>query len=309
MLGWSTIHTLVASLPTTTFLGLGIVAVLIDDLVVGQPGPDADHPQHPGISRVEQRDRLQDALPGRMGECCRVRRIVRARLRRCLPRFVAAGGGLAEVQVEYWRRGPYQGDAALGRRPERRRIPGRLVGAEIDQGAGHTRGRRLPGVGVVVGDGHGAGGAHGGRNAHPQAVVARQPPVESQPVGLQGEARHGGQLAGQPVHIGRMTRAARSSRYATARSADRACYRLFGGGLVGGDTPPATRFRWPPDRYPLTMSALAAWQSGNGAMQARPTRLHGLIQCAVGVEPEECVHIFGRHGGAHLSPCWLWNVP
>jgi hypothetical protein len=47
-----------------------------------------------------------------------------------------------------------------------------------------------------------------------------------------------------------------SGRYATARSANRACHGLFGG-VHEGHAPAAPRFRWLPNRYPLTAPALA----------------------------------------------------
>ncbi len=143
-----------------------------------------------------------------MGQRRRVGRVVRGGQSRGLPRLVAARGRLAQVQVEDRRRGPHQRDRALGRSPEGWGAGGH-VGTEIDQLAGHSAGRRLAGVRVVVGQRDRTRLADGRGDAHPQREVAGQPPVEGEPVGLHAEAGYPGQLGGEPVHVGDMTGTAR----------------------------------------------------------------------------------------------------
>ena len=191
-------------------IGSGERVVLVDDLVVGHPRPGDDHAEHSGVLRVEQRNRLEYALPGRIRQCGSVRHVIGGRLDGDLARHVTAGCRLSQIQREHWRRGPDQGDPASGRCPERLGVAaGERVKAEIDQAAGHAAGRRLPGVGIVIGQRDRARPAHGRGDADRQGEVAGQPAVEGQPVGPHPEAGHRGQLPGKPVHIGRMTAAAR----------------------------------------------------------------------------------------------------
>ena len=75
--------------------------------------------------------------------------------------------------------------------------------------AGHAAGRRLPGVGIVIGHRDRARPARGRGDADRQGELAGQPAAEGQPVGPHLEAGHRRQLPGKPVHIGRMTAAAR----------------------------------------------------------------------------------------------------
>ena len=195
-------------------IGRGERVVLVDDLIVGQPGPGDDHAEHPGVLRVEQRNRLEYALEDRIRQRGSVRRVIDGRQGGDLARHVAAGRRLGQIQRELWRHGPDHGDPAPGRRPERLgvaaddRVAGR-VQAEIDQAAGHAAGRRLPGVGIVIGQRDRARPARGRGDADRQGELAGQPAAEGQPVGLHPEAGHRRQLPGQPVHIGRMTAAAR----------------------------------------------------------------------------------------------------
>src|SRR5450755_3611658 len=80
---------------------------------------------------------------------------------------------LAQVQVEYRRRGPHQRDRASGRCPEGCGIAaGWRVAAEVDQVAGQAAGRRLAGVGVVVGQRNRTRPADGRGDAHPEGEVA-----------------------------------------------------------------------------------------------------------------------------------------
>ena len=149
---------------------------------------------------------------------CPARRDAAApRRRRCNPGqpvrrlagLVAAGGGLPGIQGEHWRCGADQGDGALGGRPERRGVAGARgtgyggrVGAEVGQLGGDAVRRRLPRIGIVVGKRDRAGGSDGRGDAYLQRVVACQPAVEGQPVGLHGETGDGGELAGEPVNVG-----------------------------------------------------------------------------------------------------------
>ncbi len=144
-----------------------------------------------------------------MGQRGSIGRVIRSGLSGSLARLVAARGRLAQVQVEYGRRGPHQRDRALGRGPERCGVAaGGRVGAEVNQFAGHAAGRRLPGVGVVVGQRNRTGPADGRGDAHPQGEVAGQPAVEGEPVGPHAEAGYRGELPGEPVHVGHVTGAA-----------------------------------------------------------------------------------------------------
>src|SRR5271165_2226902 len=94
--------------------------VLVDDLLIGQTRPDADDPAHPGGARVEQRNRGEYALPGRMRQRRAVGGVVGGGLRGRLAGLVAAGGGLPGSQGGHRRGGPDHGDGTGGRQPERR---------------------------------------------------------------------------------------------------------------------------------------------------------------------------------------------
>ena len=184
--------------------------VLVDHLVVGQPGPGHDHAEHPGVPRVEQRNRVEYALPDGMGQRGSVGRVVHGGLSGGLARLVAADRRLARIQREHRRRGPHQRDPAPGRCPERLgEAAGGQVDAKVDEVTGHPVGWRLPGVGVVVGQRDRARPAHGRGNAHRQGEVAGQPAVEGEPVGPHAEPGDRGELPGEPVHIGHVTAAAR----------------------------------------------------------------------------------------------------
>ena len=189
--------------------------VLVDDLVVRQAGPGDDDPEHTGVARVEQRNRIEDALPGRMRQRRGVGGVVRGRLHGGLAGLVAAGGGLPGIEGEHRQSGADQGDGAAGGRPERRGVPGARgsgnggrVDAQVDQLGGDAVRRRLPRIGIVVGERDRAGGADSRGDAYLQRVVACQPAVEGQPVGLHGETGDGGELAGEPVHVGGVAGAA-----------------------------------------------------------------------------------------------------
>ena len=183
--------------------------VLVDDLLIGQARPGADNPQHTRVARVQQRDGREDALPGGMRQRRGVGGVICGGLRGALAGLVAAGGGLPGIQGEHRRGGPDQGDGVLGGRPERRGIPRacgsgcwRRVGAEVGQLGGDAVRRRLPRIGIVVGERDRAGGADGRGDAYLQRVIACQPAVEGQPVSLHGETGDAGELAGEPVHVG-----------------------------------------------------------------------------------------------------------
>ena len=84
------------------------------------------------------------------------------------------------------------------------------VQAEVDELGGHAVTRRLPGVGIVIGERDRAGAAHGRGNAAPVKAKSRA----SQRLNVNRSVRTvkpgtRGQLMGQPVHVGGVTTAAR----------------------------------------------------------------------------------------------------
>jgi hypothetical protein len=95
----------------------------VDDLLIGQPRPDADDPAHPGSARVQQRNGREDALKGRMRQRRAVGGVVGGGLRGRLAGLVPACGGLPGRQRGHRRGGPDHGDTSPGRQPERRGVP------------------------------------------------------------------------------------------------------------------------------------------------------------------------------------------